>query len=369
MTIRDHLTTRHWITIAATWLITQVILYMIYGINTREEALTHISFAENFMNGSSKFELRHLWYFGYTSLLMLIKVSGLPYQSMYVLQLGLSLLSLICFVKIISNWATSRLSVVLSAVLYATCFLIHQWTNYLFTDAVFSFMLVIATYFLLNQDRNQRSRIIFWCLLIILPFFRPVGFLFVVTACLHWLFNFKKENIAKITFGLAYLTVLLFLVYQSLVVNEGYFYPFNNLNAEIICGRPSEMLKYQVVPYTSDAKIVEYFWNNPVMTLRLFSSRLYKTFAMTRSYFSYSHNVVIAVACITYYMLALVGLFHLFAEKLRDRYFLAAGCLLFTVPSVIFCVEWHGRTSVPVLCFVLLLAGVGMDRLLQRNKT
>jgi hypothetical protein len=364
----DHdLLNTHWIIIITGWFATQVILFTIYGVNSREEALTHISFAESFLNGTVKFDLHRLWYAGYTALLIAVKKLGMPYESMYGVQLVLSFVSLIYFVRIVSLWATSKLTLIFSGLMYSTCFLIHQWVNYIFTDAVFAFLLVISIYFLLNEDKSRRNQVVFWCLLMLLPFFRPVGFLFVAVACLHWIFAFKRKNLAKIVLASVYLSGLVFLVYQSMVINRGYYYPYNNLDAEVICGVPSNILQYQVVPYTKDTKIVEYFLDNPEMSLRLFSYRFYKTFSLTRSYFSSGHNFVIATACIAYYALALTGAYHVLAKRLNGRYFLLAGCLIFCVPTVAFCVDWHGRTSVPLLCFILLLSSAGIDRMLQRS--
>ena len=355
----------NWMFIAAAWVATQLILFTIYGINNRQESLTYISYVESFFNGSAKFELHHLWYSGYMVLLALAKAMGLPYESLYVVQLVLSFVSLIYFIKTISGWITSRPALILSGILYATCFLVHQWVNHLFTDAVFFFLLVISVYYLLNQ-RSRLNRIIFWILLIILPFFRPVGFLFVVVACLHWIFTYQRGNVPKLVAASTYLLILLLLVYKSIAIDAGYFYPLNNLDAEIICGRPSGLLQYRVVPYTNDTKIIEYFWHNPEMTARLFAHRLYKTFSMTRSYFSAWHNIIIAIACIIYYALALAGMFHILSKRMKDRYFLLAGCFIFSVPCVVFCVEWHGRTSVPIFCFIILMAAIGIDSILRR---
>ena len=357
-----YLTRNDWIIIIAGWLITQAAAYTIYGINNQEEALTHISFAESFINGTAKLELRRLWYAGYIALLVLVRTLNLPYESLYVLQLILSFISLVYFVKIVSLWSASRLTLILSGLLYATCFLIQKWVTHLFTDAIFSFLLVIATYYLLTEHKSRHGKIIFWSLLIILPFFRPVGFLFIPVACLHWLFTYNKANLKKIVAASVYLVFLLLLIYRAIVINSGYFYPFNNLDAEIICGLPSGLLQYQVVPYSNDTVIAEYFWNNPGMTARLFLYRLYKVFWMTRPYFSSTHNIVIAVACIVYYSLALVGIFHLLKRRLKEKYFLLAGILIFSIPSVIFCVEWHGRMSMPSMCFVLLLSSIGIRR-------
>ena len=149
--------------------------------------------------------------------------------------------------------------------------------------------------------------------------------------------------------------------------STGIFYPFDNLDANIICGLSSKnLLQYQVVPYTREMRITEYFLNNPEMTIRLFSYRFYKVFSMTRPFFSDSHNIIIAAACFVYYTLALIGFMLIILKKKREQFFLLAGCLIFSIPSIIFCVEWHGRMSIPVLCFILIAGAIGIDKVINR---
>ena len=86
---------------------------------------------------------------------------------------------------------------------------------------------------------------------------------------------------------------------------------------------------------------------------------------MTRSYFSSGHNLAIGAVCAVYYTLAAAGMVNMVAKKIKTRYFLPVGCLVFCVPSVIFCVEWHGRMSIPMMAFMLLIAAEGIDTLLK----
>lgn len=364
---RPPLTRNDWILITFCWLLTQILVYSIYGINSKEEALTYISLADNFVNGSGDFTLYRLWYSGYVGILVLIRMSGLPHETMYIIQLALSFVAVIYFTRIISLWTSSRIALVLSGILYSTCFIIQQWVTHLFTDAFFSMLLIIAIYYLLNENKSRRHRIVFWFLLLILPFFRPVGFLFILVACFHWIFNFQRENIYKILAVSVYIIFLLVLINRSIMESTGIFYPFDNLDANIICGLSSNnLLEYQVVPYTREMRITEYFLDNPEMTIRLFSYRFYKVFSMTRPFFSDSHNIIIAVACFVYYTLALIGFILIILKKKREQFFLLAGCLIFSIPSIIFCVEWHGRMSIPVLCFILIAGAIGIDKLINR---
>lgn len=352
-----------WFLIGAGWLATQLIFLSVYGINDQQEAIKYISAAREFVNGSRNFSLHNLWYCGYIALHVLIRMAGLPPKCMYLFQVILSALSVYYFIKILSLWASSQKTLILSALLYSTCFIVQQWVSYLYTDSIFSMLLIIAIYYLLVEDRRHSDKIIFWFLIIILPFFRPVGFLFSFTACLHWTFTSYKKNIIKILICITFLVFISLLIIKSIIESPGYFYPFHNLNANVICGLPSNLLQYQSVPYHQNMSIANYFWNNPGLAIRLFTYRFYKVFSMTRPYFSIIHNLCLTIACLFYYSLATVGLFSIIVKRLKQQYLLFTGCLIFSVPSIVFCVEWSGRFSLPVICFILLLGGVGIDQL------
>jgi len=83
---------------------------------------------------------------------------------------------------------------------------------------------------------------------------------------------------------------------------------------------------------------------------------------MSRSYFSPDHNRLLNVSTIIYYFLAIVGIVFVVRHKVNALYFLISGILIFSLPMVIFCVEWTGRFSLPVISFVLIFSSIGIDR-------
>jgi hypothetical protein len=354
-----------WFFIGTCWLIIQLVFLLMNGINDQQEANKYIVLSRELVNGTRDFSLHNLWYSGYIMLHALLRMAGLHYKSMYVVQLIFSALSVYYFTRILSTWTRSNKMLIISALLYSTCFIIQQWVSFLYTDSVFSSLLVILIYYLLEENKNTSNKVIFWVLVFLFPLFRPVGFLFLIVACLHWMFTFHKRNIIKIFTCIAYLVFIAVIINRSMQ-NPAYFYPYHNLDANIICGLPSNLLQYQEVPYDHNTSVASYFWNNPGMATRLFLLRFYKVFSMTRPFFSLGHNLAVAAACIFYYALAAVGLISIIIHRRRPLYVLPAGCLVFCLPTIAFCVEWTGRLSLPVICFVLLMGGVGVDYLVKR---
>ena len=363
-TERLNITKTGWTFIAISWFMLQLAFLWFLGIEEKDEAAKYIELSERLVAGSGDFQLYNIWYAGYIGLHSLFRLVGLPVQTMYVFQLILSFVSMICFIRILATWTSNRMVLTLSGLLYATCFIIQQWVPFLFTDTVFYMLLIIASYYLLNENKDLQHRIIFWLFFLLLPFFRPVGVLFVLVACLHWLFTWQRSHLVKILLGIIYLAVLFFVIRKSLD-HAGYFYPYHNLDANIICGLSSDLLQYQVVPYNNDTKVPAYLMSNPEMSIRLFLARFYKSFSFTRPYFSLSHNLAITLSSLFYYSLAVVGLLSVIRQKKRNYFFLLAGALIFCIPGIAFCVEWSGRMALPTFCFTLVLSAIGVDTMLK----
>ena len=358
-----------WILIGCSWLLIQIIIYYFLGIKDQEEAVKYISLADNWIKGDRNFNLYNLFYSGYIAIHVLLKFIGLPYKSMYVVQLFFSILAVYFYVKILNLFVKSRITIVAGTLLYATCYNIQQWVSVLFTDSIFCNLIVIATYYLLTEQRSSINKWILWILLFILPLFRPVGFLFIPLACFYWLILSARKNMGKIVICFAYVLLIGFVVYKTFDTGESSYYysmhSLNNIKAYVICGYPDDLSKYARFPYREGMSVFNYMYQNPGMTARLFLTRFYKVFSMGRSYFSPRHNLLLFFPSLIYYLLAIIGLIEIIWKKDRKLYFLIAGILIFSFPMVIFCVEWFGRYSLPVIFYTLLLSSIGIDRIIR----
>ena len=356
-----------WLIISGAWLLLQLIFLKNHGIFDQEEAPKYILLAQRWMRGDRNFNLYNLFYSGYISIYVLLETIGFNYKAMYGVQLIFSWLSVYYFVKILSLFIQVRIVILSSVLLYATCYIIQLWVSILFTDSIFSSLLIIATYFLLTEQKGKLNACVFWTLLICLPFFRPVGFLFIAIACSHWMMDSLVKNAGKIFSCFCYVGLIGIIVYRSFTQSQ-YFYPIHslhNIQANVICGYPGNLLKYQEVPFREGMSVYYYLLHNPNMTLRLFFSRFVKVFSMGRPYFSPVHNLLLLVSTFVYYTFAILGVAELLWRKEKKLYFLIVGIMIFALPMVIFCVEWSGRFSLPVICYVLLLSSLGIERVMN----
>jgi hypothetical protein len=351
-----------WLLIGCSWLIMQIALVIYLGINSQQESLKYIGLADSWIRGHQHFNWNQIFYSGYVIIHVVLKLIGLPPQAMYHIQLIFSGIAVIYFVKIICLFIRIRPVIIISAILFSTCFFIQQWVCALFTDSLFGSLLIIAIYYLLTEQASAGNKLICRLFLIVLPFFRPVGILFILLACIYWL-CYPKKNKKKLVFFSIYLILVGTVVYKSLVGNPAYFYPNHNVEANIICGYPGNLLKYQRSPYRDQTGMLVYVSENPGMFVRLFFYRFFKVFSMTRDYFSRLHNSLLGLSCTFYLIMALIGSFSREWGKKDILILLLSGILIFSIPSVLFCVEWSGRFSLPVYCFILLLGSFGIKRI------
>jgi hypothetical protein len=355
-----------WALIGISWILIQIILLCFQGINEQGESVKYIFTAEQWVKGYRNLSLYSVFYFGYTFIHILLKYIGLSPKSMYVVQLIFSALATIYFTRILARILYSRRAIILSALLYTSCYIIQSWVSFLYTDSIFASLLVIATYFLLTEDENTRNRWILWVLLFALPFFRPVGFLFIVVAGFHWILLGTRKNTGKLLCCVSYLAIIGIAIYLTFT-DSAYYFPIHslhNIQANVICGYPGNLLKYQVIPYQTGMSTFSYLFHNPGMTLRLFLFRFYKVFSMTRPYFGAGHNLFLIFSTLIYYLLAVIGLISIFRLREKKLYFIPAGILIFAFPIVIFCVEWTGRFSLPIICYTLILSGKGIEHII-----
>jgi hypothetical protein len=353
-----------WMIISFCWLLTQIFLLRFIGIYDKEESIKYIQIANQWMYGERNFNFYDIFYSGYSAIHIILQSIGLTYKSMYVVQLIFSALAVYYYQKTVSLFLYSRQAVLVSVLLYATCYIIQSWVCILFTDSIFCSLLMITVYFLLLESRTTGNKWVFWTLIFVLPFFRPVGFLFIAVSCLYWILSSPRENRIKLLVCAVYLLLIGAAIYKTFLPSESYYYPIHslhNIRADVICGDQGNFLEFQKVPYREGMSIFSYLLQNPGMTARLFITRFYKVFSMGRSYFSPMHNRLLFISTFLYYVLAILGMIEIFLRRKNVFYMLTAGIMLFSFPLVIFCVEWSGRFSLPVIDFVFLFIAFGMD--------
>jgi hypothetical protein len=353
-----------YLSIVLVWLITQGFIVTYFGIYIQEEARVYINIADAIVQGDWKHSIHYWLYSGYIGVLVILRYFGIPYEAMYVLQLLLSFLAVHFFLKLLEGLQLSKYAVLTGGLLFASSPLFHAWNSHLYTDGYFGSLVVISLYLI---HKNARGPILsFFLLFLVLAyasFVRPVGFLLPFMALIFLVIH--RVFFSRIILLSLWVAALVFFSKISLSKGSNFFYPNHNLELNVICGYPSSLKQHEVKPYRRDMSIASYFWHNPKMTFMLGFNRAIKSLWMTRPYFSRMHNILLGIICSLYYLLAIAGIISVFRKKnLKNLYFLLFA-LIWLVPNILFCADWHNRFMIPLIPALLVLATFGINYMYQ----
>lgn len=364
----DYLTRKQLLIIIAAWCFMQLVLVYSFGINKNHEALAYLGLRDQWLQGNFN-HYGHFWlYSGYVGLHVIIKKLGLHENMLYAVQLIASFAALFAFIKGTTYFTRHSTTVFISGLMYSTCFLLHYWTPFLYTESMFTSLITIAICSMLFYHSKPLYKWLFWLLLFCIPFFRPNGFLFMLIPILSW----ATQHFKKRKWEMVCLTALLFGFGKFaawLVENSPYFYFIRpNAEADIVCSITSDLKQYIKVPWQEGMSLWQYFCSNPELTIRMLSGRLFKTLWMTRDHYSLANNLVTGASLLLYYFLALAGIWQLARHKTKDLIWLIAGMGLFIGPVVLMCADWNNRLINPFFPLLLWLAAAGTELLMVKKE-
>ena len=358
---------KEWILLFSVWIVVQIFWLYFYGIYTQEEAQVYIGIANEIASGNFSHSIHYWLYAAYIVPLTLLAWLGLPLQIMYGLQIITGMAAMWCFVKILCATGVRKAAILLGGILFASSPLFHSWNSHLYTDGFWGNVVVIIIYIIHRNSHGTRQQfLLLIALLIVGCFIRPIGFLMVPIAILHLWFT-RAHNYRWLMLS-GWLIILSFFVTYALQNGTDFFYPKHNLDLNIICGLPSDLKQYESHAYETGMSIPTYFLSNPEIAVRLIGNRLVKSLWMTRSYFSASHNLMIGLACFIYYLLAIPGIWYVLGKKLRFWYYIISGLVIWLIPNIVFCADWHNRFMVPFIPFILIMATFGIEFVLAKKE-
>jgi hypothetical protein len=344
------------------WAATHTLLVWQYGIINSQEAQAYEGVARDWLAGRyEQIGIQFVFYAGYIALRVLQLALHLPDVAVYMVHLLLSLAAAYSFGALLYAYSRSANHATAAILLYITCPVIAVWNNFLYTDIIFCYLLTIGLYLLSQHDATLQNKIWFWVILLTIPFFRPVGFLFAATCLVFWLLM-RSPVKAKAWIGASFV-LLLALVGVPYVFDHAkdFYYPNHNAEANIICGLPSHLSTSISTPYNPQKGILHFFWSNPATSIRLFAWRLWKMICLTRAYYSFAHNAFLVAQMLLYYSLAVRGIWLLAKANRRLLLFILLALGIWLAPGLFFCADWANRFVVPAFVFILWLAAIGVS--------
>lgn len=359
---------KHLLLIVIAWCCMQAVLLYSFGIDKNHEATAYLGLRDQWLQGNFN-QYGHFWlYSGYIGLHVIIKKLGLPENMLYVVQLIASFTALLAFVKGCTYFTKKSTAVLIAGILYSTCFLLHYWTSFLYTETIFTSLITVGICSMLFYAEKPLYRWVFWISLLLIPFFRPNGFLVMLIPLLFWVTQWWSTRKLEIVI----LAVLFFAFAKFagwLIDHSPYFYFIRpNAEADIVCSITSQLKPYIKVPWHEGMSLWQYFYSNPELTIRMLPARLFKTLWMTRDHYSAANNVVTGGCLLVYYALALAGMGHLARCKPKELIWILAAMGIFIAPVILMCADWNNRLVNPFFPVLLWLAAAGTNLLPIQSK-
>jgi hypothetical protein len=355
------LSKKQWIFLFTGWFFFQMLFLFLNRINSLGES-DFIATANSLAAGQWNIEPNNYLYFGNILIVLFFRLTHISYEWIYLVQLSVGAIAFICFIRLMQRFFSNPLSIMVTGLLFSACPFFQSWTVFLSSDSIFANLLIVAVYLLTIPDPSLREKKWTLFFLLVMPFFRPVGFLLVGTAIFYWITNYSGKYLRRIIFFSGYLVLLSLFCWYCLTHAAYFFYPAHNSEASIICGYPSGLTRFIKLPYDPGRSMLHFFISNPEMSWRLMIYRLFSSFWMTRPYYSDKHNLFIAAVLIPYYFFAVTGIITLWRNKifLKNAYILF-GLMAFVLPNLLFCADWVNRFMLPPLVFIFILMAYGID--------
>ena len=275
------------------WAIVQAFLLYRYGIVTNNEAVKYIREANNFSTGKSFSENKYIFYSVYIFIHVFFKWIGFEVKGVYLFQLLLNLISLICFYKTLSFISKKNVIAFIGSFLLIICFPWQYWTVCLYTESFFCSGIIILIYCLFGNNRLIFKYILSSLLLVVLIFSRPTGIL-LVPAFMFYIFckliNRKKKPLAfLLATGMIVVFICLLYYEMNSAASYNFIKPFVQHN--IICDVPDSTFGSLNENYSGNINsVISFVKENPFEFCRLCFKRFISFWSLTRSFYTSIHN-------------------------------------------------------------------------------
>jgi hypothetical protein len=347
------------------WLFAQAFFLQIEGVYTGAESIVYQHQAIAWLKGEILQQPIHFsLYAGYTVLIFILKFLHLPLLLLYCLQVLASAYLLYRWLQYWQNKNYSNIAIWIGGILWSVSPIVQYWIPYLYSDTLFFILLNLCLLNLLESVHINAYIRNNWWLIIWLLITRPIGFLFIGVLFVYTLAHkpiFKKTALWLLFCGVV---ASLFVTYV-LVYSKGYFYPLHNIEAHIYCGVGNNLSAYIVHPWQANQSVIDFFWKNPELSIRLLFSRLYHHFTVSRPFYSQAHNWLNWVYQLPVYLACIYALLTPQLQPLQKK-IVVAGILLFSLPALVFCVDADNRFLLPVMPFLMVAATAGIEQICKR---
>ncbi|MEQ8581339.1 MAG: hypothetical protein RIC30_13605 [Marinoscillum sp.] len=350
------------------WVLAQLATYFHFGIKSPVDTAFYISDALSINQGvwSSDYTF---WYSSYSCLLALIHRIGAPFEMIVLVQVLASGLAAVALYRLAVTWGGYP-SAMIATLFYILWPEIHQWTMILYTDSLFTSMVIISVYSL-RSSHSKAQYLGSFILIIITTFIRPPGMLFLMSILGSLWFHTqvkKLSGICRATVGIAVFSALLFFL-NFVMTDYANSFIESYAKAEIIYPNismlidPPGNLQIPDPRHSPISRLILFVVYNPLYFIKLSLMKGLLYLGHIKPYFSLLHNLLIVLFLypIYYFGIRELRLVRWNQLKLFTSLFIVSQILMVSLTTE----NWDGRFLIPLLPWLFIPAGQGIARVLS----
>lgn len=343
-------------------------LLLHFGIYNKEEAVKYTYEAGYFAQHGWFSEPKYIFYSGYIFLRIICNAIGAGDVGMYIIQLLVNALAVICFYKLVQKLSGKYQAAVFGTLLLIVCIPYQKWTAYLFTESIFFSLVIIYTYVLFASFKNKYTKpALSIVLLLLLIISRPTGMLLIPAtfAFISYQLFAGRKKLAAFAIWLPGIAGLLLLV-DAAMKGKGEFdfiKPF--VEEHIICGVPQSAATSAAGNGDSLRVLLIYISQHFLDFIQLAFQRLIAFFGLYRSYYSPMHNLLLIAGFYPVYILSTFSIRFMYRSARAFFIFSVVLVATFAFSVMLTCDDWHNRFIMPVMPIIFIYAAVGGSQLYE----
>ena len=354
------------------WILLQFIASQNFNMRTSVDSELYISGADDMINGQFP-KGREIFYFSYMCILAVLSILNLGYENVIYVHFLAAIIAIYFSYQLALKLTDNNPMAVITPLLYILWIKFQQWNLIIYTDAIFSHMVIISIYALV-KSRNVKEQMVVILLIIFTSFLRPSGLGLLIATAIYLVNRFTESREVKLYPRLIMLTllILIFAWFLNYALNnfidsfiESYkmaeiIYP----NINILVNQPLHLY----IPDTNYQPLFRLFLfivNNPVYFIKISIVKGLLFLGHIKPYYSFAHNLFIVGFLYPTYLLAIKGFLSMKKDSLK---LLMLSFLVFQFLTICLTTEnWDGRFLLPILPVIFTLASIGVSNYLYKK--
>ncbi len=365
------------------YFVVSLYLYHKYDVKIMNDSPRFLGYADNLSNGFY-FDPLNFWYISYVFFVAFIKIVSQDYGAIILAQYILGYFAMLSIF-----WTTKRLTENdITAFVASLIFIFFpdnlNWHSYVLTESFYCSVLSITFYWIVRSAQEKKKWIYGTTLIFILISFfsKPTSPALLIALCFPfvWKWLWKPPRVILKFASLAITTCVLVVLANTMISSHRVMLIYEN--GDIIFAMhefpthphhdwmtvdiPEELYKpSEELPLIQ--QMGSFVIGNPIYFSKLFFGKMVMFVTHIRPYWSWSHNIAMALMLWPLYFFSLKAI----RKQLISNYFAQASIVYFVIHALVISstwADWDGRFFVPLIPALVVIGAIGLVDLLTKKR-